>query len=76
VEVVPGLERRDQRLVLGQVGHDAQLDLAVVRRQQALVALADHEAQPDLAAELAADGDVLQVSGRWEDSRPVAATVW
>ena len=61
VEVVPRLERRDQRLVAGQVRHDPQLDLAVIRRQQALEARADHEAQPDLAAEFAADGDVLQV---------------
>ena len=61
VEVMAGGERLLQRGVAGQVGHDPQLDLAVVGGEQRLVAAADHEALPDPAALLGADRDVLQV---------------
>ena len=45
---------------IGHMGEDAQLDLAVVERQQ-LVAGLRHEGLADAAAFLGADGDVLQV---------------
>ena len=61
VEVAAGAERLDQAGVLGQVGHDPHLDLAVVGRQQRGVALADDERLADPAALLGADRDVLQV---------------
>ena len=61
MEVVAGAERGRERLIAGQVGHDPQLDLAVVGRQQALVALADHETLPDPPAFLGPDRDVLQI---------------
>ena len=61
MEVVPGAERLLQRLVTGQVGHDAQLDLAVVGGEQALVGGADDEPAPDPPAFLGSDRDVLQV---------------
>ncbi|KAG1323019.1 hypothetical protein G6F63_013160 [Rhizopus arrhizus] len=52
-----------QARVLGQVGHDPQLDLRIVGRQQ-LAALRRHERAADAAAVLGADRDVLQVRVR------------
>ena len=67
MQVLPRRERLDQALVPGEVGHDPHLDLAVVRRHQRLVALADDERLPDPAALGGADRDVLQVRvGRGE----------
>ena len=51
-------------VVLGQVGHDPHLDLAVVGGEQRLVALADDERLADLAALRGAHRDVLQVGVR------------
>ena len=61
MEVVPGAERLLERRIVRQVGHDAQLDLAVVGGEQALVSVADHEALPDPPSLLGPDRDVLQV---------------
>ena len=61
VQVLAGGERLDQALVLGEVGHHAQLDLAVVGGHQRLEALADDEAAADRPALVGADRDVLQV---------------
>ena len=61
VQVLTRLEGREQRLVARQVRHDAHLDLAVVGRQQRLVAGADDERSPDPAPFLRTDRDVLQV---------------
>ena len=47
--------------VLGEVRHDAHLDLRVVGGEQRLEALARDERRADLAALLGADRDVLQV---------------
>ena len=67
MQVLPRRERLDQALVPGEVGHDPHLDLAVVRRHQRLVALADDERLPDPPALGGADRDVLQVRvGRGE----------
>ena len=57
----PERESLDQRLVAGQVGHDPHLDLAVVGREQRLVAGADDERLADTAPLVGADRDVLQV---------------
>ena len=51
----------DEPLVTGQVRHDAHFDLRVVGGDQALVALAGDERRSNLAAELGAHRDVLQV---------------
>ena len=75
MEVVAGLERGAQRLVAGQVGHDAQLDLAVVGGQQGLVAGPDDEALADAAAGSVLIGMFCRL-GSVEDSRPVAAIIW
>ena len=56
----PLAERVDQRRVLGQVREHAELDLRVVGRDQHVARLGDERAA-DLAAELGADRDVLQV---------------
>ena len=55
--MVEGIE---QAFVLGQVGHDAQFDLRVVRRHQ-LVALGRDEGLADTPPLGSADRDVLQV---------------
>ena len=61
VEIRPGVECRHQVLVAGQMREQAQLDLRVVRRQEQLARPQRHEATADLAAELGAHGNVLQV---------------
>ena len=58
VEIVT--ERAAQPLVTGQVRHDAQFDLRIVRREQHL-AIGWHECLPDFAAFRCPDRDVLQV---------------
>src|SRR5699024_8228496 len=60
VDVLPAAEGRLHVLVPGDVGQDAQLDLAVVGVHKDAARLCDEEA-PQLAAQLGADGDVLQV---------------
>ena len=60
VDVLAGAERLDQRLFAGQVREHAQLDLRVVGGDQHVARRGDERA-PDLAAELGADRDVLQV---------------
>ncbi|CAK7285478.1 hypothetical protein SGPA1_31351 [Streptomyces misionensis JCM 4497] len=64
VQVLTGGERPDQALVLGEVGHHPQLDLAVVGGHQGLEALADDEAAPDGPALVGAHRDVLEVRVR------------
>ncbi len=61
MQVLAAGEGFEQGLVLGEVGHDAQLDLGVVGGEQRLVPLADDEGAADHPALLGADGDVLQV---------------
>lgn len=61
MQVLAGGEGLDEALVLGEVGHDAQLDLAVVGGHEGLVALADDEAVPDGPALVGAHRHVLQV---------------
>ena len=61
VQVFTRVERLDQAGVLGQVRHDAHLDLRVVGGQERLVAVADLERGSDAAALLRAHRDVLQV---------------
>ena len=61
VEVVARAERLDKSRVVGRVGHDPHLDLAVVGRDQRLVALPDDERLTDPASCLRPYRDVLQV---------------
>ena len=61
VQVLPRAEGVDQRLVAGQMRHDAHLDLGVVRRQQALLPLAHREGLADPHPLLGTSRDVLQV---------------
>jgi hypothetical protein len=60
VDVLALGEGGQQPLVTGEVGHDAQLDLGVVRRHQ-LVTGARNEGLPDAAPLFVAYRDVLQV---------------
>ena len=61
MQVLAGVEGLDEALVLGQVRHDAHLDLAVVGGQQLRIAVTHTERVPDPAPGLGADRDVLQV---------------
>ena len=63
VDVLPTLERLAQDRLAGDVGEDAQLDLAVVGREQPVTLLGD-ERRADLAAQLGPDRDRLQVRVR------------
>ena len=60
VDIGTGAERLLHGLIVRDMGQHAQLDLAVVRVDKD-AAVARHEHLADLAAELRADGDVLQV---------------
>ena len=60
MHVLPGAEGLHQRRVAGKMGHQPQLNLAVVRVQQH-PALPGQEGPADLLALLGADGDVLQI---------------
>ena len=60
MDVLPVQEGLLHVFVPGDVGQDAQLDLAVVGVHQHTARLCD-EVGPQLAAQLGADGDVLQV---------------
>ena len=61
VQVLARVERRDQRGVAREVGHDPHLDLRVVGGEKGLEPLAVLERRADLAADLCPDRDVLQV---------------
>src|SRR5213596_1836540 len=63
VDVLAGLERLAQLRLAGDVRQDAQLDLRVVGREQLVPRLGD-ERGADLAPELGADRDRLQVRAR------------
>ena len=60
VDVFAAAEGVDEQRVLGEVREQAQLDLRVVGGEQHVAGRGD-EGGADLAAELGADGDVLQV---------------
>ena len=60
VDVVAAAVGLDQQRVGGEVGEQAQLDLRVVGGEQQVAGLGD-EGGANLAAQLGADGDVLQV---------------
>ena len=61
MDVGPARERVLEVLVARHVGEDPQLDLRVVGGEQDQVRLAGHERAADLAPELGADRDVLEV---------------
>lgn len=61
VDVLAALERIDEVLVARHVREQAQLDLRVVGRQEAIVPFARLEERADHAALLCAHGDVLEV---------------
>ena len=71
VDVLVVVECVDERGVFAEVGEDAQFDLRVIGADQQVVGLGD-EGASDLAAELGADGDVLEVGVRRRRGRPVA----
>ena len=60
VDVVAGLERRDQTRVLGEVGDAAQFDLVVVGHQQHVAGRGDERLAEDPPG-VAAHRDVVQV---------------
>src|SRR5262249_2440048 len=67
MDVLAALERLAQLRLAGDVREDAQLDLRVVAGEQPVAGLRN-EGGPDLAAELSADGDRLQVRARRRQS--------
>ena len=64
VQVLPAAEGIDERLVCGQMCHDAHLDLGVVGGHEALVALSDGEGLADAHPLLVPGRNVLQVGVR------------
>jgi phosphoglycolate phosphatase len=60
MDIFAGAEGGEQALVAGQMRHDAQLDLRIVRGQHPAARLG-HEGAADAPALVAADRDVLQV---------------
>ena len=70
VDVLPVAEGLDQRLVTAQVGHQAQLHLRVVGREDQVVVVRGDECPPDLPPLLGADRDVLQVGVGWTTGVP------
>ena len=60
VDVLAAEERPAHRLIVRDVGEQAQLDLAVIRVHEDVPALG-HEHPPQLAAERRARGDILQI---------------
>ena len=69
MDVEPVLEGVLQRVDVGDMGEEAELDLAIVRADQDIAVLRD-EGFADLAAFLGADRDILQVRvGRGEPAR-------
>ena len=61
MEIGAAVERRDQVLVARQVREQAKLDLRVVGREEQRVLVERHEALANVATELGAHGDVLQI---------------
>ena len=61
MQVLAGVEGLDERLVAGEVGHEAHFDLRVVGAHERFEALAGDEGAADTHAVGAARGDVLQV---------------
>ena len=61
MQVLTGIERLDERLVAGQVRHQAHLDLRVVGAHERLEALTRDEGAANAHAVGATRGDVLQV---------------
>jgi hypothetical protein len=74
VDVLPLFKGVDHHRVAGHVGQHPQLDLGIVGVHQHPAGPGD-EGLADLAAQVAAHGDVLQV-GSTDEMRPVAAAVW
>ena len=64
MEVGAAGERLDERLIAGKVREQAQLNLRVVGREELASRLERDEALADMAPELRAHGDVLQVGIR------------
>ena len=60
MHILPGAEGLHQRRVAGEMGHQPQFDLAVIRIQQ-YPALPGQEGPADLLSLLGADGDILQI---------------
>ena len=60
VEILPALECRNEPFIAGKVGEQAQLYLRVIGRKEH-AALGRDEGLADLAPQLRAHGDVLQV---------------
>ena len=61
-------ESRTQRFVAGEVCHEAQLDLTVIRGEQHVLLVARNESTTDTASQLAADRDVLQIRVRGRET--------
>src|SRR5690606_6076381 len=60
VDVLAGLERLDQTIVLGEMSEDSKFDLGIVGAHDSMACLSD-ECFADLAPEFGTDGDVLKI---------------
>ena len=70
MQVLPGIEGLDERLITGQVRHEAHLDLRVVGAHERLESLTSDEGAANSHTVGTARGDVLQVRiGRREATR-------
>ena len=62
MNVFIGLERCNQGRLFGEMGEDAQLDLAVVGGEQDIFfAVAGNKRQANASALIGADGDILKI---------------
>ena len=70
MQVLPGIEGLDERLIAGQVRHEAHLDLRIIGAHERLESLTSDEGAANSHTVGAARGDVLQVRiGRREATR-------
>ena len=63
MDIAAGEERLHERFVAGDMGQQSQLDLRIVRSDES-PPLSRHEAAPDIAAELSANRNVLEIGIR------------
>ena len=70
MDILPMGKGGNERLVAREVSHQAQLDLAVIDRQQQMLLVRGDKGLTDAFAQIVAHGDILQVRvGRRETSR-------
>ena len=61
VDIGAAAEGFDHVLVLAQMGHDAEFDLRVVRREEGAIFVVGNECFTDLTSQFVADRDILEI---------------